>query len=231
MTDVTDADVLPRQLGNLEANLRFIADTGVLAAKPEILEVGSGTGTLLHQLRELGYRAQGVELRQAFIDQAHAWYGMIPIAQVTGLALPFPDRSFDVVMSFDVFEHIRDSDAHLREVTRVLRPGGSYLLQTPNKWANVVFETIRWHSLTAWREDHCSLHTLGELEHRLARHGFTTVRAFDVPVVNDFFRAKVRRYAGWPGTAALSLVNPDRLPLRFRTNLYVQAGLGSTVTR
>jgi hypothetical protein len=44
-----------------------------------------------------------------------------------------------------------------------------------------------------------------------------------VPVVNDFFRAKVRRYAGWPGTLALKAINPDRLPLRFRTNLYVQA--------
>ena len=49
------------------------------------------------------------------------------------------------------------------------------------------------------------------------------VRPFDVPVVNDFFRAKVRRYAGWPGTLALKAINPDRLPLRFRTNLYVQA--------
>jgi SAM-dependent methyltransferase len=223
MTRASDGDALPRQLGNLDANLRFIDHTGVLVASPEILEIGSGTGTMLHQLRQRGYRAQGVELRQAFIDQAHAWYGAVPIAQVTGPELPFSDRSFDVVLSFDVFEHIPDSDAHLREVTRVLRPGGSYLLQTPNKWANVVFETIRWRSLTAWREDHCSLHTLGELERRLGRHGFSTVRAFDVPVVNDFFRVKVRKYAGWPGTLALALANPDRFPLRFRTNLYVQA--------
>lgn len=231
MIDTPDTDALPRQLGNLDANLRFIDDTGVLSANPEILEIGSGTGTLLHRLRERGHRAQGVELRQAFIDQAHAWYGMIPIAPVSGVELPFSDRAFDVVMSFDVFEHIRDSDAHLREVTRVLRPGGSYLMQTPNKWANVVFETIRWRSLTAWREDHCSLHTLGQLEHRLARHGFTTVRALDVPVVNDFFRAKVRKYVGWPGTIALTLVNPDRLPLGCRTNLYVHAVLGSAEFR
>ena len=226
MTQSLDDDP-PRQLGNLDANLRFLEQTGAVSPVAEILEIGSGTGTLLHRLREQGLRAQGVELRDSFIDQAKAWYGDLPITQVSGLVLPFRDQSFDVVMSFDVLEHIADSDGHLREVVRVLRPGGSYLLQTPNKWTNVVFETIRWRSFTAWREEHCSLHSLSQLDTRLRRHGFESVRAFDVPVVNDFFRAKVRRYAGWPGSMALRLVNPDRFPLRLRTNLYVQATLGA----
>ena len=89
-----------------------------------MLEIGSGTGALLYQLREKGFRAQGVELRKAFIDQARAWYGDLPVTHVTGLGLPFRNRSFDVVMSFDVFEHIADSDGHLREVVRVQRPRG-----------------------------------------------------------------------------------------------------------
>ena len=224
--NIDAAEPPPRHLGNLDANLRFLEQTGVLTPSAEILEIGSGTGALLHELRQRNLRAQGVELREAFIEQARDWYGNIPISRVSGLALPFRDRSFDVVMSFDVFEHIPDSDAHLREVVRVLKPGGSYVLQTPNRWMNVIFETIRWRSFTAWREEHCSLHTLDELETRLRRHGFDTVRPYDIPVVNEFFRAKVRRYAGLPGTLALSLVNPDRFPLRFRTNLYVQAVLG-----
>ena len=111
------------------------------------------------------------------------------------MQLPFADASFDLVLSFDVFEHIRDSDAHLREVSRVLRPGGRYLIQTPSKWPNTVFETIRWKSLTRWRDDHCALHTPGQLRQRLEAHGFT-VQFFDVPVVNDFFRGKVRRHLG-----------------------------------
>ena len=231
MSDASSAGELPRQLGNLDANLHFLDATGALTGNPDVLEIGSGTGGLLHTLRNRGVRAQGVELREAFIAQARAWYGNLPITPVSGLALPFPDASFDVVMSFDVFEHIADSDGHLREVRRVLRPGGSYLLQTPNKWTNVIFETIRWRSLTAWREEHCALHSLAELEARLARHGFQHVRAFDVPVVNDFFRAKVRRYAGVSGAVALRVVNPDRFPLRFRTNLYVKATLpGGTPT-
>jgi hypothetical protein len=54
------------------------------------------------------------------------------------------------------------------------------------------------------------------------------VRVFDVPVVNEFFRGKVRTYLGWPGTALLTVVNPDRLPQALRTNLYVSATLGAT---
>jgi SAM-dependent methyltransferase len=213
---------LPQQFGNFEANLRFIEATGAIPAGARTLEIGSGTGALLHALRERGVDAQGVELRQDLIDEARRFYGALPIQRVTGTALPFGDAAFDAVVSFDVFEHIPDSDAHLNEVRRVLRPGGAYLIQTPNKWTNTVFETIRWRSFTRFREDHCSLHTMRQLMTRLRRHGFEP-QAFDVPVVNAFFREKVRRYAGWPGTLALAIVNPDRLPLALRTNFYVLA--------
>ena len=212
----------PRQFGNLDANLQFIEATGVLTPSVHALEIGSGTGVLLQTLRERGVTMQGVELRQELIDEARAWFPNPSIQKVEGTRLPFADESFDVVMSFDVFEHIPDSDAHLSEVRRVLRTGGAYLIQTPNKWMNVVFETIRWRSFTRFREDHCSLHTLGELTARLSRHGFES-RAYDVPVVNDFFRDKVRAYAGPAGALALRLVNPDRFPISCRTNLYIRA--------
>src|SRR5262249_52626695 len=130
--------------------------------------------------------------------------------------------TFDVVMSFDVFEHIPDSDAHLAEVKRVLKPGGVYVLQTPNKWTNSVFETIRWRSFTRWKADHCALHSYGQLDARLRKNNFAP-QFFDVPVVTPFFREKVRRYVGPVGLLALALMNPDRWPLRFRTNFYVKA--------
>ena len=217
-----DAAGGPRQFGNFDANLQFIDATGVLTPFTEVLEIGSGTGVLLHALQERGCHVQGVELNQELIDEARRWFDGLAIQKVEGASLPFASDSFDVVMSFDVFEHIPDSDAHLREVRRVLRTGGAYLMQTPNKWMNVVFETIRWRSLTRFREDHCSLHTLSELTRRLSRHGFES-RAYDVPVVNAFFREKVRTYAGSAGVLALRLVNPDRLPLACRTNLYLHA--------
>jgi SAM-dependent methyltransferase len=212
----------PQQFGNAEANLRFLEATGALTPGAEVLEIGTGTGGMLHALLERGVRARGVEINPALIAESRKWFGDLPVQPVSGVALPFPDASFDLVLSFDVFEHIRDSDAHLREVSRVLRPGGRYLVQTPSKWPNTVFETIRWRSATRWRDDHCALHTPGQLRRRLEAHGFTA-RFFDVPVVNEFFRGKVRRHLGWAGVAMLTLANPDRFPIEWRTNLYVEA--------
>lgn len=212
----------PQQFGNLEANLRFVDDTGVVRPGIGLLEIGSGTGAMLAELVKRGVDAQGVELRPDLIDEARRHFDSLRITRVSGTSLPFSDASFDVVASFDVFEHIPDSDAHLSEVRRVLKPGGWYLIQTPNRYMNAAFETIRWRSFTRWQADHCSLHSMRELIDRLRRHGFAP-RAYDIPVVNDFFRRKVRTYAGWPGALALALVNPDRLPLSWRTNLYVAA--------
>ena len=218
----TAAAAGPTEFGNLEANLRFIDATGVLGPGVRALEIGSGTGTLLRRLLDRGYAVQGVDVSEALIAEGRRWHTDLPLQQVTGTALPFADRTFDIVMSFDVLEHIPDTDAHLREVRRVLKPRGTYLIQTPNKWTNVVFETIRWRSFTRFRQDHCSLHSLSQLRKRLTTHGFQ-VKTYDVSVVNDFFRGKVRQYLGWPGLAALAVVNPDRLPLALRTNLYVTA--------
>lgn len=212
----------PQQFGNAEANLRFLEAAGALTPDVDALEIGTGTGGMLHALLARGLRVRGVEINPALIAESRKWFGELPVQTVSGVALPFPDASFDLVLSFDVFEHIRDSDAHLREVSRVLRPSGRYLVQTPSKWPNTIFETIRWKSLTRWRDDHCALHTPGGLRRRLERHGFA-VEFFDVAVVNDFFRGKVRRHLGWAGALALALANPDRLPVEWRTNLYVRA--------
>jgi SAM-dependent methyltransferase len=217
--DMTD---LPADLGNFQANLEFLRQFGRLTLQSEILEIGPGTGTMLAHMLSLGHCVQAVDNNPLLIEEAQRRHAGLPIRLVTGHSLPFNDGSFDIVFSFDVFEHIPDSDAHLAEVRRVLRPGGSYLLQTPNRWTNVVFETIRWRSFTCWRDDHCSLHSFGQMKRRLRANGFEPV-FYDVPVVTEFFRDKVRRHAGRAGVLALSMLNPDRLPMRLRTNFFVEA--------
>lgn len=224
MSQVTEAPGFEQRddFGNFDANLAFLRETGALVPGAAVLEIGSGKGRLLHRLRALGYDVRGVEIDAAMLAESRRLYGDLPIEKVGGVELPFPDAAFDVILSLDVFEHIPDTDAHLREVNRVLKPGGCYLLQTPNKWANVVFETIRWRSFTAFKQDHCSLHSYGELRRRLMKHGFR-VRFYRIAVVNDFFRWKVRSYLGSVGVALLAILNPDRLPQPLRTNLYVRA--------
>jgi cyclopropane fatty-acyl-phospholipid synthase-like methyltransferase len=210
------------EFGNLEANLRFLDESRVLQPRMRVLEIGTGSGSLLHTLRRRGLDVVGVDTSHDRIAEAHARFGDMPIQQTVGVSLPYADASFDAVLSFDVLEHIPGTDAHLDEVRRVLKPGGWYLLQTPNKWTNTVFETIRWRSFTRWRQDHCSLHSYAELERRFERHGFETTFA-DVRVVTPYYRDKVRRHLGRVGSALLAVMPVDRLPRRLRTNFYVVA--------
>jgi SAM-dependent methyltransferase len=216
--DPHDAD----EFGNFDANLRFLGRAGLLRPGLRVLEIGSGRGALLRELRGRGINVIGVEPNASLARDARALHGPLPLARMTGDRLGFADSTFDLVVSFDVFEHIADTDVHLAEVRRVLAPGGGYALQTPNKWTNSVFETIRWRSFTAWKQVHCSLHSMAELRRRFDAHGFETSFA-DVPVVNEFYRQKMRRYLGPAGPLVLSLLSPDRWPLPLRTNFFVVA--------
>lgn len=51
-----------------------------------------------------------------------------------GKTLPFPEQRFDVVVSFEVFEHLFNPDQMLSEIMRVLKPGGAFLLTIPFAW-------------------------------------------------------------------------------------------------
>lgn len=213
--------------GNLTSNLTFLERTGLLATPKRILEIGCGKGELLRLLRERGHDVAAIDADRDVVEQSPPELG---VQLASGDALPFPDASFDLVLSFDVLEHIPDSDRHLREVRRVLKPGGHYLLQTPNKWTNIPFEMVRWSRSYGIRRmfdflkppQHCALHSYGALRRRFETHRFA-VEFFDIQVVNDYFVNKVRTFLGAPGVALLKVANPDRLPRRMRTNFYVKA--------
>ena len=221
--------------GNFQSNLEFLRRVGVLRPGSSILEIGCGKGMLLNNLQESGYTVTGIDMDADAISQCRAAHPKIAAQVASGDAIPFPAESFDAVLSFDVFEHIRDSDRHLREVKRVMKPGGHYLLQTPNKWTNIPFELLRhWHKyrmgpIAGYREltkEHCALHNYWELRRRFTRNGFKMTYV-DIPVVNDHFREKMRTYFGFAAAPMLALLNPDRFPRPMRTNFYVKAELAT----
>ena len=93
-----------------------------------LLDIGCGTGFWLSMLSELG-EAHGLD----FSAEAVAFCRARDLANVTrgsAEALPFDDASFDAVTMIGVIEHIDDDSAALREIHRVLRPGGVAILLT-----------------------------------------------------------------------------------------------------
>ena len=52
------------------------------------------------------------------------------------MTLPYPDAEFDAILSCGVLEHVHEPDASLEEISRVLRPGGTfYVYKLPNRWS------------------------------------------------------------------------------------------------
>jgi len=208
--------------GNLEANLNFLNKCGVEFKNKKILEIGSGIGSMTKYLLDQGYNVTGIDINEEYIKKARRIYGdEIPILKVESAKLPFEDNSFDIAMSFDVFEHIPDSDEHLQEVYRVLKSGGIYVLQTPNKYTNSVFETFSWRSLE-WKKDHCSLHSYNGILKRFNKNGFS-VKFVDIPVVTGFFKDKINAYMGKVGLKLIEIINPDKFPDFLKTNFFIVA--------
>lgn len=101
--------------------------------RPRILDYGTGTGTMLDVLRGFG-DAQGVDADERAVAFCHA-RGEALVRRLDHGALPFCDASFDLLTALDVLEHIDDDRGTLREIARVLAPGGRLVVTVPaNPW-------------------------------------------------------------------------------------------------
>ncbi len=89
-----------------------------------LLDVGCGTGHHLAWLRHQGFDVAGVDGSQEMIALAQAHNPGVVITQGDVEALPFPSGGFDVVVCIEVLRYLPGPSACLREMARVLRPGG-----------------------------------------------------------------------------------------------------------
>jgi 2-polyprenyl-6-hydroxyphenyl methylase/3-demethylubiquinone-9 3-methyltransferase len=98
-----------------------------------LVDLGCGAGLLAPHVAGKGYRHVGFDLVRSALEQA-ARHGVAPVrADVT--RLPLADGCADVVSAGELFEHVPDLRAAVREACRVLRPGGLLVLDTLNDTA------------------------------------------------------------------------------------------------
>jgi SAM-dependent methyltransferase len=137
-----------------------------------ILELGCGSGDLTCVLAELGQRVVGIDLWGASIIAARRRAdtqlppneaAKIEFLKMNAVKPQFPDETFDYAVSTSMIEHLHpeDVDIHLREVWRVLKPGGRYLVWCPNRLGH--------HKD---RADHLSMMSHADLTARMRRAGF-----------------------------------------------------------
>src|SRR5258708_35871896 len=154
-----------------------------LAPKSKVLDAPcGGTAALTLALRESGFDATGDDIDP---EAAIALGSSFVNANLDG-ALPWPDQTFDLVISTEGIEHLENHYSFLREVNRVLKPGGTLILTTPNITA--LRSRVRFLGSGFFGRDarplnetqrhplhHIGLATFPELRYKLHNSGFRLV--------------------------------------------------------
>lgn len=121
-----------------------------------VLDIGCGTGTMLGFLSRYG-TAEGIEGDDGAVKFCKK-RGITNVTRATVPPLPHEDDRFQLVTAFDFIEHINDDAGALKEVRRVLAPGGSFFVTVPAYrflWGNqdVIAQHMRRYSARALRDD------------------------------------------------------------------------------
>jgi SAM-dependent methyltransferase len=166
---------------------RFVAPS---PSKISVLDLGCGAGTTTSQLfgdQPERFRIVGADVSLQALAQYHDTTRR-PGVRLDAQHLPFADKSFDVVVSDDVVEHLVDTDEYAREIHRVLVPNGLLLLTTPNlaAWFNRLallagyqpaFTEVSFERVFGRPGDdivgHLRLFTSRSIEQFLVHHGFS----------------------------------------------------------
>ncbi len=107
-----------------------------------VFEDGAGVGMYLERMAATAAQAVGLEVEMARSRQTHERIEQIVCG--VGEYLPFPDNTFDLILSHEVIEHVQDDRLVVSEIVRTMRPGGRLTLFCPNR--GYPFEThgIYW---------------------------------------------------------------------------------------
>jgi 2-polyprenyl-3-methyl-5-hydroxy-6-metoxy-1,4-benzoquinol methylase len=132
----TIADSYDRMVSpyDLERRLELVFDELLPASLTgqRLLEVGCGTGWFSQRAWERGAEVTALDMGDALLRQAMAKSPLRPVAG-DAISLPLGDSIFDIVISSEVIEHTVDPARAVREMARVLKPGGTLALTCPNR--------------------------------------------------------------------------------------------------
>ncbi len=137
MAEFTGERVVPGQVDPdlLNEHLARYAFAARLCRHKRVLDMGCGMGYGTAELAGQALSATGIDVAATAVESASAQFraANLRYLQASCTQLPFGDASFDLVVSFEVIEHIPDWRQMLSEARRVLRPGGQFIVSTPNK--------------------------------------------------------------------------------------------------
>lgn len=119
-------------------------------AGKDVLDLGCGTGYGTARVSRKCASICGVDISdEAIIYAAQKYHAsnliFRTIRKIEDERLPFADAAFDVILSFQVIEHITDTKIYLEEIRRLLRPGGIVILATPDRSTRLLPAQRPWN--------------------------------------------------------------------------------------
>ena len=156
-----------------------------------ILDFGSGWGFFLAVAKERGWATFGLEPLPASAVYARATFGL-NIVTDTLRENTFPPDSFDVITSFQVFEHVPSPQKDIAHLSRMLRTDGLLLIEVPNvdTWTMRIMQSKHRHFV----QDHLNFFSVDTLGRLLVDHGFEVVASY-CPKRRMSIRHLVRHWA------------------------------------
>lgn len=211
---------------------------------PSALEIGCGTGFFLLNLASAGVLSAGqvTDISPRMVEVTcrnaaalgHRVEGRVADAE----SLPYPDASFDLVVGHAVLHHIPDVEAALREVLRVLRPGGRFVFAgEPSRYGDLIarrLSRLTWAASTrllpaSWRRPPDELRASSEaaaLEAVVDLHTFEPTGLARIALRAGAVEVETRTeeltaaWFGWPVRTFECAVRPERLGWGWATFAY-----------
>jgi len=172
-----DGAILPEE--NSRFHREYLQNIQPYRRNNRLLDVGCAIGVFLAAAQQAGWQGYGLDPSGPLSAYGRDQYGLT-IHESELHTLAFPKNHFDVVTLWNVIEHLLDPSAVLREVYRVLRPGGLLVLQMPN-WDNVArdFLGVDWDMFVT---DHFYYFSPSTTQRLLQQGGFVP-RKIDAPIL------------------------------------------------
>lgn len=173
---------------------RAVLDAVGARAGESILDIGCGNARDILPMLECGASIVGVDLSEGMLQQARrdlaaAGYHDVRLELGDATQLTFPDGTFDKVVCSETIEHIPEAEKAIGEMYRVLKPGGSLVISTPNRHSWYGFDRYVVSSgllRRKWNHPYDNWGTMGELCQRLEKQGFQIARRGSVCYLPGF---------------------------------------------
>lgn len=135
-----------------------------------LLEIGCGMGFLLAKFRDDGWQAEGIEPNRGYCELIQEYHGIKASPTILEEAAE-PANSFDVIVMLHVIEHVPDPLGTLKEIHRVLKPGGALILETP-RYDSLMFKLMRHRERSVSCDGHIYFFTTKTLTEMCRKAGF-----------------------------------------------------------